>query len=754
ANGNWTYTPSKDYNGSDSFTITVSDGKGGTATSTVNIGVTPVNDPPKFDDPSNPNYDPVTGNYKATTPEDTPVSGTVKAKDADGDALTFAKGNNPAHGTVVVNADGTWTYTPSKDYNGSDSFTITVSDGKGGTATSTVNIGVTPVNDAPVISAAGSASIDEANLISATAGTSTTGKLAISDVDSTRFDIQLSAPAGNWTSKGVAITWSGGSAGSPLVGSADGKEVVRVAIDDQGQYKVTLSQSIDHPTAGGANTSTLSFGVKVGDGTSTASTSLNVNVLDDVPNTTTSTEHVAVQHDVIRVQGLQVSFANDTYANGTSTVSRTNTDADAGIDRLRWGSGVTTGQQSGYDLVDNSALSSSSGTVVEASQVFKLADFTHSNYGIYSDSSTLTGTDFNMTLVVNINGVATTVTFKTKLTHTETANSNDAAASADIITLQSQTATVTVDGTQYKINLLGFQDASGKLVNTIYTNEQASNTFGIYGSIVSADTLPTVQGKLDTSDVSADGISQVIWDTVSSPYGTFVGKSDGSYTFEVNRATRDQLDPGETRTQKVTYTLVDGDGDRVTGELNIAMDGYNHIEGTNTANTLTGTTGNDHIDGMAGNDTLSGGGGQDILVGGKGDDRLTGGDGSDVFAWHLGDGGAKGQPAVDVITDFNTAAASNNGDVLDLRDLLQGETQDNLLQYLDFDTTSTPGSTHIRISTTGAFTDTATDSGAEDQRITLSNVDLRASLGLDAQASDHQIISELMQRGKLLVDQG
>ncbi|MGC5376695.1 hypothetical protein ACPXAO_24635, partial [Salmonella enterica] len=77
---------------------------------------------------------------------------------------------------------------------------------------------------------------------------------------------------------------------------------------------------------------------------------------------------------------------------------------------------------------------------------------------------------------------------------------------------------------------------------------------------------------------------------------------------------------------------------------------------TNTANTPTGTTGNDHIDGMAGNDTLSGGGGQDILVGGKGDDRLTGGDGSGVFAWHLGDGGAKGQPAVDVITDFNTAA--------------------------------------------------------------------------------------------------
>ncbi|WP_010245946.1 cadherin-like domain-containing protein, partial [Acetivibrio cellulolyticus] len=46
ADGNWTYTPNKDYNGTDSFTVEVSDGKGGTAISTVTIAVTPVNDAP------------------------------------------------------------------------------------------------------------------------------------------------------------------------------------------------------------------------------------------------------------------------------------------------------------------------------------------------------------------------------------------------------------------------------------------------------------------------------------------------------------------------------------------------------------------------------------------------------------------------------------------------------------------------------------------------------------------------------------
>ncbi|MGQ5525651.1 VCBS domain-containing protein, partial [Chitinimonas sp. PSY-7] len=48
--GNWTYTPAKDYNGKDSFTVTVSDGKGGVAISTINLDVTPVNDAPSGKD--------------------------------------------------------------------------------------------------------------------------------------------------------------------------------------------------------------------------------------------------------------------------------------------------------------------------------------------------------------------------------------------------------------------------------------------------------------------------------------------------------------------------------------------------------------------------------------------------------------------------------------------------------------------------------------------------------------------------------
>ncbi|OEZ27087.1 hypothetical protein AO062_29845 [Variovorax boronicumulans] len=135
--GTYTYTPNPDFHGTDSFTVTVSDGHGGTTTSTVTVTVSPVNDAPKAPD------------YDETTNEDTPISGSVVGSDVDGDTLTYVKGSDPAHGTVTVNPDGTYTYTPNANFNGTDSFTVTVSDGHGGTTTSTVNVTIKPVNDAP-----------------------------------------------------------------------------------------------------------------------------------------------------------------------------------------------------------------------------------------------------------------------------------------------------------------------------------------------------------------------------------------------------------------------------------------------------------------------------------------------------------------------------------------------------------------------------------------------------------------------------
>jgi large repetitive protein len=139
ADGTITYTPNANFNGTDTITYVISDGQGGTATATVTVTVTPVNDPP------------VAVNDNATTLEDTPVTVAVLGNDSDVelDPLTVTAATAP-NGTVVINADGTLTYTPNANFNGTDTITYTISDGQGGTATATVTVTVTPVNDLPI----------------------------------------------------------------------------------------------------------------------------------------------------------------------------------------------------------------------------------------------------------------------------------------------------------------------------------------------------------------------------------------------------------------------------------------------------------------------------------------------------------------------------------------------------------------------------------------------------------------------------
>jgi VCBS repeat-containing protein len=88
-----------------------------------------------------------------TTVTNTAVNGQVVATDADGDSLHFTLStgsDGPQHGSVVLNPDGTFTYTPAGSYNGTDSFKVQISDGHGGTTTETVSVTVGRPNHGPV----------------------------------------------------------------------------------------------------------------------------------------------------------------------------------------------------------------------------------------------------------------------------------------------------------------------------------------------------------------------------------------------------------------------------------------------------------------------------------------------------------------------------------------------------------------------------------------------------------------------------
>ena len=84
-----------------------------------------------------------------------PAAG-VLANDTDVDGDTLYRGarhRTPAHGTLALNADGSFTYTPAANYNGPDSFTYKANDGTADSNTATVTITVNAVNDAPVATA-------------------------------------------------------------------------------------------------------------------------------------------------------------------------------------------------------------------------------------------------------------------------------------------------------------------------------------------------------------------------------------------------------------------------------------------------------------------------------------------------------------------------------------------------------------------------------------------------------------------------
>jgi VCBS repeat-containing protein len=211
AAGTFVYTPNANANGTDTFTIVVSDENGGTAEQVVTVTVNAVNDAP---------FTAATGT--AAGNEDTTITGSITASDVDGDALSYAITTTAANGSVSINAStGAYSYTPVANFNGTDTFTVTVSDGNGGSATQVVTVTVNPVNDAPVTAATGTAVGNEDTVI--------TGLVTATDIDGNALSYAITGAAANGT---VSINASTGAYSYTPAPNFNGTDTFTVTVSD------------------------------------------------------------------------------------------------------------------------------------------------------------------------------------------------------------------------------------------------------------------------------------------------------------------------------------------------------------------------------------------------------------------------------------------------------------------------------------------------------------------------------------------
>ena len=199
SDGGFTYQPNADFNGADSFTYTVSDGQGGTATATVSLTVAAVNDAPTFtkgaDQTVQENAGPQSVANWATAISRGPA-------DESGQAVSFTlTSNNPALFAVLpaVASDGGLIFTPAANASGSATVTVVLRDNGGTTnggvdasAPQTFTITVRPANQAPVLDPIGDKTVDEGATLTFTA----TASDADMPKQSLTFSLAPGAPTG------------------------------------------------------------------------------------------------------------------------------------------------------------------------------------------------------------------------------------------------------------------------------------------------------------------------------------------------------------------------------------------------------------------------------------------------------------------------------------------------------------------------------------------------------------------------------
>ena len=461
-NGTVAYTPAANYFGSDSFTYTISDGQGGSATATVNVTVTRVNHAPVA---VNDSY---STNKNVTLSIDAPG---VLANDTDadaGDALSAIWVSGPAHGTLTTfNAEGSFTYTPIGGYAGPDSFTYKANDNTADSNVATVTITVIAVNSAPIAVNGTLTTLED---------TPASGTLVATDVDG---DALTYAIVANGTKGTAAIT--------------------NVAT---GAFTYT-------PNANANGTDTITF--KARDGaldSNTATVSITITPVNDAPvavdDTATTAEDTAV--DIAVVSNVRQRLAQATLQAVAGSIAGVHggtaqLQADGRTVRFTPAANANGGNTPGgfgfsYKVTDGSLPSALAATVTIT--VTAVNDAPVAAAGTLTTledtpaTGTLVATDVDgdaLTYAIVTNGTKGTAAITNATTGAFTYTPNPNATGADTITFKAHDALVDSNTATVSITITPVNDAPVAVNGTLTTVEDTPASGTLVATDIDSGTL-------------------------------------------------------------------------------------------------------------------------------------------------------------------------------------------------------------------------------------------------------------------------
>jgi VCBS repeat-containing protein len=543
--GTYTFTPGTDFDAlafgatrNVTFTYTATDNDGGVSVAkTVTITVTGTNDIP------------VAANGTATTAENAVLSSSVPvATDVDGTIASYqlVTGPGAGNGSVVVNTDGTYTFTPGTDFDAlavgasrNVTFTYTATDNNGGVSVArTVTITVTGTNDIPVAANATAGTTENAVLSSSVP--------AATDVDGTITNYQLVAGpgAGNGTlvfnSTGTYTFTPGTDFDALAVGVTRDVTFTYTATDNNGGVStaktvtITVTGTNDVPVAADSNKTTAE----------NAALSSNVPAATDIDGTVASYQLVAGPG---AGNGALLFNSDGTYtftpgtdfdalafgATRTATFTYTATDNLGAVSAAKTVTITVTGTNDAPVAADSGKTTGENAVLASNVPAATDVDGTVANYQLVAGPGAGNGTlafnsDGTYTFTPGTDFDALAQGASRNVSFTYTATDNLGAVSA------AKTVTITVTGTN---DAPVAADSARGTVKTVVLNSNVPAATDVDGTVASYQLV---------ADVGAGN-------------GVLAFNAGGSYSFDP-AGDFAALAPGQSRSVTFTYTATDNLG--------------------------------------------------------------------------------------------------------------------------------------------------------------------------------------------------